>query len=129
MIIKQHIPKNIFLYHLFSTMTNYGKEEDLKIFRGNRDLQQYILKIACQMLESLRSMPDYWQVNHSKRIFGHLAECTKLVYDRCIKKTTELIGNGGLLVAQAAVECFRQGLISAVELYERKFNDFLQLIC
>ncbi|XP_041787409.1 Fanconi anemia group I protein-like [Anopheles merus] len=117
------------LHISLDTMTNYGKEEDLKIFRGNRDLQQYILKIACQKLESLRSMPDYWQVNHSKRIFGHLAECTKLVYDRCIKKTTELIGNGGLLVAQAAVECFRQGLISAVELYERKFNDFLQLIC
>uniref|UniRef100_A0A182JNR2 Fanconi anemia group I protein n=1 Tax=Anopheles christyi TaxID=43041 RepID=A0A182JNR2_9DIPT len=111
------------------TMTNYGKDEDLKIFRGNRDLQQYILKIACQKLETLRSMPDYWQVNHSKRIFGHLAECTKLVYDRCIKKTSELISNGGLLVAQAAVECFRQGLSSAVELYDRKFNDFLQLIC
>uniref|UniRef100_A0A182TNZ2 Fanconi anemia group I protein n=1 Tax=Anopheles melas TaxID=34690 RepID=A0A182TNZ2_9DIPT len=117
------------LHISLDTMTNYGKEEDLKLFRGNRDLLQYILKIACQKLESLRSMPDYWQVNHSKRIFGHLAECTKLVYDRCIKKTTELIGNGGLLVAQAAVECFRQGLISAVELYERKFNDFLQLIC
>ncbi|XP_052893741.1 Fanconi anemia group I protein [Anopheles moucheti] len=111
------------------TMTNYAKEEDLKLFRGNRDLQQYILKIACQKMEDLRSLPDYWQVNHSKRIFGHLAECTKLVYDRCIKQTTELTENGGLFVAQAAVECFRQGLTSAVELYERKFNDFLQLIC
>uniref|UniRef100_A0A182Y8A9 Fanconi anemia group I protein n=1 Tax=Anopheles stephensi TaxID=30069 RepID=A0A182Y8A9_ANOST len=111
------------------TMTNYAKEEDLKMFRGNRDLQQYVLKIACQKLEALRSLPDYWQVNHSKRIFSHLAECTKLVYDRCIKKTSELIGNGGLLVAQTAVECFRQGLTSAAELYERKFNDFLQLIC
>ncbi|XP_053663120.1 Fanconi anemia group I protein [Anopheles marshallii] len=111
------------------TMTNYAKEEDLKLFRGNRDLQQYILKIACQKLEGLRSLPDYWQVNHSKRIFGHLAECTKLVYDRCIKQTTELTENGGLFVAQAAVECFRQGLSSAIELYERKFKDFLQLIC
>uniref|UniRef100_A0A182VTW9 Fanconi anemia group I protein n=1 Tax=Anopheles minimus TaxID=112268 RepID=A0A182VTW9_9DIPT len=111
------------------TMTNYAKEEDLKLFRGNRDLQQYLLKIASQRLEGLRSLPDYWQVNHSKRIFGHLAECTKLVYDRCIKKTAELTENGGLLVVQAAVECFRQGLTSAIELYERKFNDFLQLIC
>ncbi|XP_050076558.1 Fanconi anemia group I protein [Anopheles maculipalpis] len=111
------------------TMTNYAKDEDLKLFRGNRDLQQYVLKIACQKLEELRSLPDYWQVNHSKRIFGHLAECTKLVYDRCVKKTTELVGNGGLLVVQAAVECFRQGLTSAIELYDRKFNDFLQLIC
>ncbi|XP_049278878.1 Fanconi anemia group I protein [Anopheles funestus] len=111
------------------TMTNYAKEEDLKLFRGNRDLQQYILKIACQRLEGLRSLPDYWQVNHSKRIFGHLAECTKLVYDRCIKKTSELAENGSLLVVQAAVDCFRQALTSAIELYERKFNDFLQLIC
>uniref|UniRef100_A0A182NAX4 Uncharacterized protein n=1 Tax=Anopheles dirus TaxID=7168 RepID=A0A182NAX4_9DIPT len=111
------------------TMTNYAKEEDLKNFRGNRDLQQYVLRIASQKLERLRTLPDYWQVNHSKRIFGHLSECIKLVYDRCIKQTTELIGNGGLLVAQAAVECFRQGLLSASELYERKLNDFLQLIC
>uniref|UniRef100_A0A182MHL8 Fanconi anemia group I protein n=1 Tax=Anopheles culicifacies TaxID=139723 RepID=A0A182MHL8_9DIPT len=111
------------------TTTNYAKEEDLKMFRGNRDLQQYLLKVACHRLEGLRSLPDYWQVNHSKRIFGHLAECTKLVYDRCIKKTSELTENGSLLVVQAAVECFRQGLTSAIELYERKFNDFLQLIC
>uniref|UniRef100_A0A182T620 Fanconi anemia group I protein n=1 Tax=Anopheles maculatus TaxID=74869 RepID=A0A182T620_9DIPT len=113
----------------FDIMTNYAKEEDMKLLRGNRDLQQYVLKIACQKLEALRSLPDCWQVNHSKRIFSHLAECTKLVYDRCVKKISELIGNGGLLVAQAAVECFRQGLTSAIELYDRKFNDFLQLIC
>uniref|UniRef100_A0AAG5DEU5 Fanconi anemia group I protein n=1 Tax=Anopheles atroparvus TaxID=41427 RepID=A0AAG5DEU5_ANOAO len=113
---------------MLDTSTAYAKDEDLKAFRSNRDLQQHVLKIACHKLESLRMLPDYWQVNHSKRIFSHLCECTKLVYDRCVKKTTELLGNGGLLVAQAAVESFRQGLTTALELYERKFNDFLQLI-
>ncbi|XP_053673682.1 Fanconi anemia group I protein [Anopheles nili] len=111
------------------SITSYAKEENLKIFRGNRDLQEYVLKIASQKLEGLRTMPDYWQVTHSKRMFNHLCECTKLVYDRCVKKTTELVGNGGLNVAHAAVDCLKQGLTSAIELYERKFNDFLQLIC
>lgn len=112
-----------------SISTNYAREDDLKTLRANRDFQQYILKTAAKMMETIRALPDYWQVSHSKRTFSHLCECTKVVYGRCVRQTTELRGNGGLLVAQSAIECFRQSLISALELYERKFNEFLQLIC
>uniref|UniRef100_A0A2M4A8X9 Fanconi anemia group i protein n=1 Tax=Anopheles triannulatus TaxID=58253 RepID=A0A2M4A8X9_9DIPT len=112
----------------FDISTNYAREDDLKTLRSNRDFQQYILKTAAQMMETLRTLPDYWQVSHSKRTFSHLCECTKVVYGRCVRRTTELCGNGGLLVAQSAIECFRQSLLSALELYERKLNEFLQLI-
>uniref|UniRef100_A0A182F4D0 Uncharacterized protein n=1 Tax=Anopheles albimanus TaxID=7167 RepID=A0A182F4D0_ANOAL len=112
----------------FDISTNYAREDDLKTLRANRDFQQYILKTAAKMMETIRALPDYWQVSHSKRTFSHLCECTKVVYGRCVRQTTELRGNGGLLVAQSAIECFRQSLISALELYERKFNEFLQLI-
>uniref|UniRef100_A0A2M4CNT3 Uncharacterized protein n=1 Tax=Anopheles darlingi TaxID=43151 RepID=A0A2M4CNT3_ANODA len=113
---------------MFDISINYAREEDLKTLRSNRDFQQYILKTAIHMMETLRTLPDYWQVSHSKRTFSHLCECTKVVYGRCVRQTTDLCGNGGLLVAQSAIECFRQALLSALELYERKFTEFLQLI-
>ncbi|XP_058062569.1 Fanconi anemia group I protein [Anopheles bellator] len=114
---------------MLDNSTSHGKEEDVDALRSSREFQQYLLKVAGQAMESLRSLPDYWQANHSKRTFSHLCEIAKLVYDRCVRKTTELLASGGLLVTQAAVECFRQALITAQELYERKFSDFLQLIC
>ncbi|XP_050081873.1 Fanconi anemia group I protein isoform X2 [Anopheles aquasalis] len=112
----------------FDISTNYAREDDLKTLRSKRDFQQHVLKTAGHMMETVRNLPDYWQVSHSKRTFSHLCECTKVVYVRCVRQTTELCGNGGLLVAQSAIECFRQSLISALELFERKFSEFLQLI-
>ncbi|XP_055641903.1 Fanconi anemia group I protein [Toxorhynchites rutilus septentrionalis] len=113
---------------VFEESNSYATEEELNHLRTEKDFIQFVLKVASQQLELLRSTPEYWQIKHSKRIFGHLSECGKIVYDRCVKKTNELFGEGNMLVAQSAVECFKQSLLSALAVYERKFSDFLRLI-
>ncbi|KAL1398799.1 hypothetical protein pipiens_008679 [Culex pipiens pipiens] len=113
---------------VFDDSTAYATEEDLEALRSNRDFTQFVLRVATEKLEALRTTPEYWQIKHSKRIFHHLCECGKIAYDRCVKRTNELCSNGNVQVALAAVECFRQALLTALAVYERKFVDFLRMI-
>nr|XP_019560353.2 LOW QUALITY PROTEIN: Fanconi anemia group I protein [Aedes albopictus] len=113
---------------LFDNSTNYASEADLEPVRSQRDFVQYALKVASDKLEALRSSPEYWQIKHSKRVFGHVCECGKIIYDRCVRKTNELCASGNVQVALIAGEAFRQTMLTTLAVYERKFSDFLRLI-
>ncbi|EAT42968.1 AAEL005539-PA [Aedes aegypti] len=113
---------------LFDNSTNYATELDLEALRSHRDFVQYALKVASDKLEALRSSPEYWQIKHSKRVFSHVCECGKIIYDRCVRKTNELCANGSVQIALIAGEAFRQAQLTTLAVYERKFSDFLRLI-
>ncbi|XP_055541221.1 Fanconi anemia group I protein isoform X2 [Wyeomyia smithii] len=129
-------PDNIFdlatlerlLKIIFDESTIYGPEHDLESLRSNREFTVFVLKVTSEKLEALRHTPEYWQIKHSKRVFNHLCECSKIVYDCVVKKTNELCGNGNILVALGGSESFRQALLTAQGVYERKFSEFLRLI-
>ncbi|XP_058450886.1 Fanconi anemia group I protein [Malaya genurostris] len=114
---------------VFDDLTSSGPQQDLEALRTNRDFTLFVLKVSSEKLEALRHTPEYWQIKHSKRIFNHLCECGKTVFERCVKQTNQLAGNGNIQVALGAGECFRQALLTALDVYERKFAEFLRLIC
>ncbi|XP_058815005.1 Fanconi anemia group I protein [Topomyia yanbarensis] len=113
---------------VFDDSTTHGTEQDVEGLRSNRDFSLFVLKVTSEKLEALRHAPEYWQIKHSKRIFTHLCECGKIIYDRCVKQTNQLCGNGNVQVALGAGECFRQALLTGLAVYERKFTEFLRLI-
>ncbi|XP_055593420.1 Fanconi anemia group I protein-like [Uranotaenia lowii] len=113
---------------VFDDSNVYGSEEHLQNLRTNYDFIRFVLKVAADKLEALRNTPEYWQIKHSKRIFNHLCECAKTVFDRCVRKTNDLCTSGNSQVALVGGEAFRQTLLTTLSIYERKFSDFLRII-
>lgn len=109
-------------------MVSFAKEEQASKLRSNRDLVCYILEVSLLHIEMLRSLPNYKQITHSKRVFTNLIKFTKILYEKCIKRLTEIWSNFDVRAAYLCIECLRQSLITANEIFERKFTNYLEQI-
>lgn len=95
--------------------------------RSKVSLVRYVLKVASDKVEQLRLEPAYKQLAHSKRTLKYLTDICKVVYERCIKRLPSLWRDFDLKTASLAVECFRQCLQTANEIYKSKFaNTFVR---
>lgn len=85
----------------------------------------YILSMACEKIGSMRTAPEYKQIKYSKSNFKYLKESAKIIFSIFVKNLIEIFDEFDAKTAYLAVECLRQCLTTAVNLYERKIDQFL----
>lgn len=91
--------------------------------RSHVALVRYVLEVAAAKVAQIRSEPAYKQLSHSKRTLKYVTDITKVVYERCIKRLPDLWRNFDMQTASLAMECFRQCLQTANEVYKSKFQS------
>lgn len=83
--------------------------------------------ITAGKLESIRQEPDYKQLSYSKRTFKQLADITKVIYERCIRRLPELWREFDMASAALAAQCFAECLRTAHQTYPKKFQEFVRV--
>lgn len=91
--------------------------------RAHVELVRYVLQEAANKIEAIRLEPEYKQLAHSRRTLKYLTDITKVIYERCIKRLPMLWRNFDMKSAALAAECFQKCLVTANEVYKKKFTD------
>lgn len=76
----------------------------------------------------MRSAPDYKQIKYSKSNFKYLCDISAFILKYFVKDLSDLLDETNIEVAHASVNVFRECLITATDLYQRKFADFLKVL-
>lgn len=98
------------------------------LVKTNLQLNHYILTMACVKIEAMCTAPEYKQIKYSKSNFRCLQESSKIIFSLFVKDLVEVFDEFDAKTAYLAVECFRQCLTTAVQLYERKMDQFLVVL-
>lgn len=115
-----------FLRLLHDDYVSFSTVDMAAPLRSNRDLVRFVTSMCSKHAESIRSMPEYKQVSHSRRVFSNLIECGRLVYEKCIKKLPNLWSNFDLDAACLTGECFREIPLTVESVFKKKANEFLK---
>lgn len=116
----------MFLRLLHEEPIKFGNSSSVAPIRSNRDFVRYIYQVTASLIENLRLEPAYKQVSHSRRTFKNLTDVAKILYEHCIKQLPSLWKNFDLKAAALCVECFHQSLVTANEVFNKKFDEFIK---
>ncbi|XP_073845314.1 Fanconi anemia complementation group I [Musca autumnalis] len=108
---------------LHEDIVPFASKHSAAPLRSHVSLVRYVLEVAAAKVEQIRLEPAYKQLAHSKRTLKYLTDITKVVYERCIKRLPDLWRNFDMQTASLAMECFRQCLQTANEVYKSKFES------
>lgn len=106
----------------FRDIVPFADRHDAAPLRSKVSLVRYVLEVAAAKVTQIRLEPVYKQLSHSKRTLKYLTDITKVVYERCIKRLPDVWRNFDMHTASLAMECFRQCLQTANEVYKPKFR-------
>ena len=111
-----------------SDQVSFVEQNQVGQLRSNREFGRYILKSSIDKIASLCYLPEYHQTKYSQSAFGSLCQLTRIVFEKCIKTLADMCEKFDIISAQLSVECFYQCLVTANQLYKRKFSKFLHAI-
>lgn len=94
-------------------------------FDSKNEFANYILEETFKKLESMRSDLDYKQIKFSKSQYETLCKITAILFKKYSQHLLVLLNKYDSTVVYNCVECLRQCLFTARNLYERKFSEFL----
>ncbi|EDV59451.2 Fanconi anemia group I protein homolog [Drosophila erecta] len=114
------------LHLLLDDVVAFAAAEKTVLLRSNELLVRYVLSVTASRVESIRLEPDYKQLAYSKRTFKQLTDITKVIYERCIQRLTEMWKNFDMQSAALATQCFSECLQTAHETYSKKFEEFVK---
>lgn len=95
------------------------------LIKTSLPFNHYILTMACEKIGAMRTAPEYKQIKYSKSNFKYLKETSKIIFSIFFKNLLEIFDEFDAKTAHLAVECLRQCLTTAVNLYKRKIDQFL----
>ncbi|XP_075166591.1 Fanconi anemia complementation group I [Haematobia irritans] len=113
-----------FLRLLHEDIVPFAARQDTQALRSKVSLVNYVLEVAAAKVSQIRLEPSYKQLSHSKRTLKYLTDITKVIYERCIKRLHDVWRNFDMQTASLAMECFRQCVQTANEVYKAKFQTF-----
>ncbi|XP_002006644.2 Fanconi anemia group I protein [Drosophila mojavensis] len=127
-------PKNIWdlaiieklLHVLHDDHVPYASAANTAPLRSYEPLVRYVLEITAQKVQGIREEPDYKQLSYSKRTLKLLTDITKVIYERCIQRLSELWQDFDVESAVLAAKCFMQCVRTAHETYGRRFKEFVK---
>ncbi|XP_013097656.2 Fanconi anemia group I protein [Stomoxys calcitrans] len=111
-----------FLRLLHEDIVPFAPRHETSALRSRVSLVNYVLEVAAAKVAQIRLEPAYKQLSHSKRTLKYLTDITKVVYERCVKRLPDLWRNFDMQTASLAMECFRQCVQTANEVYKAKFQ-------
>lgn len=108
------------LYFVYSFSTDLVSQ--------NHEFCMYIVKVVCNKIEQMRTAPEYKQTKYSKSNFKYLCDLSALILKYFIKNLPSILNDNLIEMAHSSVNCFRECLITTVDLYQRKFTDYLKVL-
>ncbi|XP_050324049.1 Fanconi anemia group I protein isoform X1 [Bactrocera neohumeralis] len=112
-----------FLRLLHEDVVPFATSHNTDVLRSNVKFVRYVLEITAQKIAALRDEPKYKQLAHSKRILKYLADITKVVYERCIRRLGDIWSSFDKNTAALSAECFQQCLQTADVIYKKQFVE------
>ncbi|XP_034654239.1 Fanconi anemia group I protein homolog isoform X1 [Drosophila subobscura] len=113
------------LHLLLDDIVPFAAAEKTIQLRSNESLVRYVLQTTAEKVKNIRLEPDYKQLAYSKRTFKQLTDITKVIYERCILRLSELWRNFDMQTSSLAALCFVECLRTAHETYSKKFKEFV----
>ncbi|KAH8389032.1 hypothetical protein KR200_011962 [Drosophila serrata] len=115
------------LHLLLDDVVAFASPERTTLLRSNQPLVRYTISTTAQRLEGIRQEPDYKQLSYSKRTFKQLADITKIIYERCIRRLPQLWREFDMASSALAAKCFAECLRTAHQVYPKKFQEFVRV--
>ncbi|KAH8284890.1 hypothetical protein KR054_002362 [Drosophila jambulina] len=115
------------LHLLLDDVVAFAAPEKTTLLRSNQPLVRYTILTTAQKLERIRQEPDYKQLSYSKRTFKQLADITKVIYERCIRRLPHLWREFDMTSSALAAQCFAECLRTAHQTYPKKFQEFVRV--
>ncbi|KAH8253655.1 hypothetical protein KR032_006379 [Drosophila birchii] len=115
------------LHLLLDDVVAFAAPEKTTLLRSNQPLVRYTIMTTAQKLEGIRKEPDYKQLSYSKRTFKQLADITKVIYERCIRRLPQLWREFDMASSALAAQCFAECLKTAHQTYPKKFKEFVRV--
>lgn len=106
----------------------FATAEQTAPLRINIDLNRYCLRVALQRMQTLPAQAEQRHIKHSQSIFVQLCQLTSIMYRQCVVQLGAMCERFDVETTQLGVDCFRECLQVAVQLYPRKLHQFLQTL-
>lgn len=118
----------LFLQLYFSPDVSFATVEETAALRKNVEFNRYVLQVAVARMQTLPAQAEARHIKHSQSTFAQLAQITRIMYLQCVDQLAAISERFDVETAQLGVECFRECLHVAIQLYPRKVHQFLQTL-